>query len=440
MKVIFYKPLWFLTIFIISLMPVFGQTDISTGSDVCLSAISRYQTGGFHPVHYMKTGPYSGNLIVSYNYPTVIALPVLHRNINDICVVGNTIFFCGEDTSGNGYYAVCEGVGLNPSIFNARYFKLYNLNEEYITSAQRIRVFCEGSDTNVLLIGNYLNKVQNFNKSAIIHIKNDTACTVSYGSVEHFDDVEILDDYVVTVARKGIGGPLHEPHYMRVLNKSSFSLYDTLFNYYYGWDRRESISRILLQKTVENGLVSVYHTDNYGYFFNTYTVNSAGILQLYNYTNVVPQDYPLKVCDVSYNTSSSTLSIAHNSDTMGYVSLFGCSLFPTVSNTNSYKLSFPNMNDRDTLTSITRKSPSGFYISGIKNNKMLLWMMPHRCEVSDTPHVSTRESQINRKLGSTVKTPLEIHRSSTMLLVTYPSFTRICTRDATSPKETDDEE
>ena len=446
MKVIFYKSLWFLFIFIISFMPIFGQTYVSTGSDVCLSTISRNPTGSY-PVHYMKTGPYSGKIMFSFTYMNNIysfkTLPITNYNVNDISVVGNTIYFCGEDSLSHGFYGVCKrGSGVNPPYY-IRIYKLYNADVDYITSVQRIRVFCDGADTNVLLIGNYLHKVQNFNKSAIVHIKNNSVCTVSYGSVEHFDDVEVLDDYVVAVARKGGGGLRHEPHYMRVLNKSSFSLYDTLFDYYYGWDRRESTSRILLQKTNGDSLVSVYHTDNYGYYFNTYAVNSNGILQLYNYTKVDPAGYHVKVSDVSYNSSNRTLSIVHNSDTIGYASHFSCSSFPAVSYVNSYSTQFDLIisgGNKDTLLSVAPMSSNGLYVTGIKNNKMLFWKMPNGCDDIVQFNTGTTNSQINSSLGPTIKTSLGIHQTSFQLTVGGKPFTENCSVIVPFPVPLDDKE
>ena len=426
-------------------MPVFGQTYISTGPDVCLSTISRNPTGSY-PVHYMKTGPYSGKIMFNFTNVNGVysfkTLPITNYNVNDLTVVGNTIFFCGEDSLSTGFYGVCKrGSGVNPPYY-IRIYKLYNADVDYITSVQRIRVFCDGADTNVLLIGNYLHKVQNFNKSAIVHIKNNSVCTVSYGSVEHFDDVEVLDDYVVAVARKGGGGLRHEPHYMRVLNKSGISLYDTLFNYYYGWDRRESTSRILLQKTNGDSLVSVYHTDNCGYYFNTYAVNSNGILQLYNYTKVDPAGVHIKVSDVSYNSSNRTLSIVHNSDRIGYASHFNCTSFPVVSYSNSYSTEFvtPIVCNKDTLFSVAPMLPNGFYATGIKNNKMLFWKMPNGCDDIVQFNTGTTNSQINSSLGPTIKTSLGIHQTSFQLTVGGKPFTENCYGIVPFPVPTDDKE
>ena len=413
MKVIFYKPLWFLSMFIISLMPLFGQTYISTGSDVCLSTISRNPTGSY-PVHYVKTGPYSGKIMFNFVYMNNIysfkTLPITNYNVNDLTVVGNLVFFCGEDNSGLGFYGVCKkGTGINPPYY-FRIFRLYNSTSEYVTDVQRIKVFCEGTDTNVLLIGRYFNNTGNISKNSIIHVKNHLTCTLAYSSVEHYDDVEVLDDYVVTVARKGEGEHPYEPQYLRVLNKSAFSLSDALFDYYYGWGKPETTDRVLLQKTGTNSLVSVFQREN-EYYFNTYTVNS-GTLQLYNCTQVNPPAQFTNVGDVSYNPSNNVLSIVHNSDTVGYTSLFNCSYYPTVNYINTYKADYLSQNNKDTLTSVARMSSAGFYVTGIKNSKMALWKMPNGCEYSVQCTTSVTESQINKAWGPTVKKTIDTHKVS----------------------------
>lgn len=413
-------------------MPLFGQTYISGGSDVCLSTISRNPAGNY-TVHYMKTGPYSGKILFGFTIfnnttSSFTALPIVNYNVNDVSVVGNTIFICGEDSLSNGFYGVCKrGNGFFPPYY-VRIYRLYNSNIDNITSVRRIRVFCDGADTNVLLIGNYLNKEQGFSKSAIVHIKNNSVCTVSYGMEEHFDDVDILDNFVVTVARKGRGGLLHEPHYMRVLKKSAFSLYDSLFNHYYSWSRRESTSRILLQKINGDSLVSVYQTDNHGFFFNTYTVSSNGTLQMYNYTKVAPSGNNVKVGDVSYNTSNRTLSIIHNSDTIGFMSCFDCTSFPALNYNNSYTVQFglPFVSDKDTLLSLAPYLPNGFYATGVKNNKMIFWKTPNGCSDSVYFDAGTFNSRMGRGLEPTVKTTLGIHQVSFQVTTSRLQFEANC--------------
>lgn len=415
--------------FTAAFMPLFGQTYISGGSDVCLSTISRNPAGNY-TVHYMKTGPYSGKILFGFTIlnnttSSFTALPITNYNVNDITVVGNKVFFCGEDNSGIGFYGTWKkGAGFNAPYY-FKIFKLYNTSSEYVTDVQRIKVFCEGTDTNVLLIGKYLNSVGNLSRNSIIHIRNNSTCTLAYSSVEHFDDVEIVDDYVVTVARKGEGEHPYESQYLRVLNKTSFSLYEALFNYYYGWDRTETTNRVLLEKTGSNDLVSVFQREN-NYYFNTYTVSNTGILQLYNCTRVTPPSPLVNISDVSYNPYSGMLAIVNNSDTVGYTSLFSCSSFPTVSYTNSFKMSHLSTPNSDTLLSVARLSSAGFYVTGINGNKMVLWKMPYGCELSVQCSTSVTESQISRAWGPTEKKTIGIHQLSFQSSANSKQFSTDC--------------
>lgn len=416
MKVIFYKPLWFLSMFIISLMPLFGQTYSSTGTDVCLSTISRNPTGNY-PVHYMKTGQYSGRMLFNFTTDTYGMhffkyIPINGYNVRDLTVVGNTVFFCGEDTTGIGFYGVWKrGTGIIPSHY-FRIFKLYNTNTELVIDVQRIRVFCSGTDTNVLLIGKYCDEtLPPIKKNALIHIKNNSTANLSYSNLGYFDDVEVLDNHVVTIMRKENFDHLHEPYYLHILNKTNFSLYDTLFNHFYSWIPQEAEGRILLQKVGGSEFVSVYRF-GHDFYYNTYTISSNGVLQFYSYTKVRPPYTFTRISDIAFNASDSTLAVAYNLDTVGIVSLFNCTQFPSVSYIDSYKSDFQSPIDNDTLLSIAPLSSAGFWVTGIRNNKMALWRMLNGCENTVQCGTTVTESRMHSSVESPARIVIGLHQVS----------------------------
>lgn len=408
-------------------MSVSGQTYVSTGSDTCIATISRNPAGN-SIAHYMKTGPYSGKILVSpvaqSGGISFRAIPVTNYNISDITILGDTVFFCGDDTAGIGFYGWCKKQSgmypMNPP-YDFNIYRLYSGDSIRVTDVSRIRVFRSGSDLNVLLVAKCYEK--GIIKSSIVHIKNNLTCKAAYGG-EHFDDVEILDDYVVAVGRKSGNDNQYQTHHMRVLNKNAFSLNDFLFMYYYCWDVRPALGRMLVQKIRGNGAVSVYRGTD-GFYFNTLTVN-GGILQLHRYYMAHTPEYFIGVSDVEYNNVDSTLLIVHNEDTIGIASKYDCSSFPTATYVSSYKADFRYMGYRDTLLSVAKMSSSGFYVTGIKNKKMALWEMPNGCEGYVFYNNYTAESQINRSRSFIRTTPVGVHCNSFVVIPNEEGFVKKC--------------
>ncbi|MCR4811190.1 MAG: hypothetical protein K5867_01150, partial [Bacteroidales bacterium] len=211
-------------------------------------------------------------------------------------------------------------------------------------------------------------------KKSIFHVKNNSTCTLAWGEVEAFDDVEILDNYVVTVERKADRFPNNYGQYMRVLNKTSFSLYDNLFDFYYDWDQRTTTAPVQLQAVGDNRFVSVYPYDT-AYYFNAYSV-SSGNISLHKYYTV-PTGIQPTIGDVAYNSYDKTLAILLNIDTMGTAMFYNCTSYPTITLTTSKypKIGSANPPYETRLLSLTNYSSSGFrqQDSFLEHARFQLW-------------------------------------------------------------------
>ena len=118
--------------------------------------------------------------------------------------------------------------------------------------------------------------------------------------------------------------------------------------------------------------------------------------------------------------------MVHNEDTIGIASKYDCSSFPTATYVSSYKAVFVGLGYRDTLFSVAKMSSSGFYVTGIKNNKMALWEMPNGCEGYVFYNNYTAESQISRSWSFIRTTPVGVHRNSFVVRPNEEGFEKIC--------------
>ena len=359
-------------------MPAFGQT--YTNSSLSYEGtITRSNDDGTGRMHYIKTGPTSGCFLYGLTYggnnPYFNARQITGYNINDFTVFNDTVYFCGEDSSGVGFYGWTSAQNDQNFSWTFHIYKLRDNFLRYVTDVRHIKVFRSGEDLNVLLIGTYkyqlfLSPIKSY--SSLIHVQNNSTCTMAYSSVAYFDDVAILDDYVATIERKGARDTSREGHYLRLLNKNQFSLNDALFDTYYGWSIVPSIGHVRLQSVDTNRFVSVYRDDT-AYFFNAYSVNN-GSLVLHKYYKVLTNTIP-DIGDVAYSSTSKTMVILHNIDTVGTAMFYDCSSFPNITLTNSYYPYIghvPGNYQQDIQTRLLSVTKS-FFITGISDNKVVFW-------------------------------------------------------------------
>lgn len=411
----------FTVVLTLLLTPTFGQSYY--GNAYSEETITRSNSVGSNRMHYVKTGPTSGVFLLGLtsggNPQYFSSYHISGYNINDFMIFNDTIYICGEDDHGIGFYGWTSGANTD---WTFHIYRLYDNEKTFMTNVSRIRVFRSGQDLNVLLIGLY-KLGGNYTYGSILHAKNNSMCTIAYANGDFFNDIAILDGYVVTIEQKGGKA---DGHQMRVLHKVPFSLYDTLFDTYYAWGQVQSFGRLWFQATDNNSLVSVYR-DGVGYYINTFSVNS-GSLVFHNYNSIATSAMP-DINDVAYNSYSKTLAILHNIDTVGTASFFDCTLFPNITLSYSscpriYGLGWSDPQTR--LFSVTRLPlSSNFVVSGICQNRSVFWNTTSQdCQTyrqfSSTPasanidHFLWATARTTIKMDyQTYKTPLEQYEVAT---------------------------
>ena len=399
-------------------VPALGQTYMKN-NEYSKGVITRSNEAGGKRMNYVKltntSGYFMSEPVDENSSCTYNAHPISGYDISDFTIFNDTLYICGEDANGVGFYGWTSA----PNTLNANWtfhiYKLYDNSSTFIDQLLRIRVFRSGSDLNVLLIGMYRQSVLN-SYSSILHVKNNNACTLAYVTGECFYDFAILGDYVVTIEEKG-GIRYHNGHYMRVLNKNAFSLYDVLFDYSYSYGQIQSIGRLWLQAADVNNFVSVYR-DEMGYYFNAFSV-SGGNLLFHKYYAVATSIMPT-IGDVAYNNQNKSLAILHNEDTSGTVSIFNCTSFPNIILSDAR---YPRINnvgtDPQTKLLSVAKIPGSteFVIGGVFHDHPVIWKTAsENCKVQRQISVTSANSVIDGSTWVANRTTMTLNQS------TYTSY------------------
>ena len=399
-------------------VPVFGQTYMKA-NEYSKGVITRSNEAGGKCMNYVKStntsGYFMSELVDGNSSCTYNAHPISGYDISDFTIFNDTLYICGEDANGVGFY----GWTSVPNALNANWtfhiYKLYDNSSTFINQLLRIRVFRSGTDLNVLLIGMYRQSGAN-SYSSILHVKNNNVCTLAYLTVECFYDFAILGDYVVTIEEKG-GIRNHNGHYMRVLNKNAFSLYDVLFDYSYSYGQIQSVGRLWLQAADGNNFVSVYR-DEMGYYFNAFSV-SGGNLLFHKYYAVATSIMPT-IGDVAYNNQNKSLAILHNEDTSGTVSIFNCTSFPNITLSDARYPSINNVGtDPQTKLLSVAKIPGSteFVIGGVFHDHPVIWKTASEiCKVQRQISVTSTNSVIDGSTWVANRTTMTLNQS------TYTSY------------------
>lgn len=409
-------------------------------TDNCIGTITRYYGSG-KPIHYMKTSDRSGKFLFDWDQSFqqyTWTYPLYGYDVTDFTVVGDTLFFCGNDPDSIGVYG---WVIIGASTWQ---FSIYSLssNNKYITDVHRIRVFYGYRFPTILLIGNYVDRDNQINTSAVVHIKDFTFCEVAHSTDDYFDDIVVLDNHVVTVARKGHDDPHPAPHYMRVLPKNNFSLHDTtLFPTLYMWKQREAYDRILAQYVGLNSFVTVYHNDT-ALFFNTYWVNNFGVLNIHRYHSMrVNVNEPVR--DVAYNDLDSTLMVIHKADTAMIASVFKRHIMSYLYFTWSWS-AYPDVRHfctgcNTSLMSTSKMSPSNYMVSGVLQDKMVVWKTDTPCKHEMTFQLNPFDYPIRYQTDSLDVVDFIISGIQLYSVRSPTPFRSVCERGKSEPIENSDD-
>ena len=378
----------------------FAQNGIFVDSTAnVFNTISRCNSAGNRQIHYVKTSDSTGIFLFQFNLRqskspmgTYKKIPISGYNVTDFVVVRDTIYMCGIKTGGRGFYAWMR-LGSSPTSVQ---MKVYHLRDDtsFVTNPRRIQVFNSFSGTNVLLVGDLINPSNQFYIPTIVHVRGNT-CYAAYLPGEYFDDIAVLNNYIVTSSRKGYNNPTNTSQLIRVTPKSILPLHSSLFKKYYHTKTPKTQSRVLLQHTDDNNFVTVYHND-YGFYINSLSVGSGGIPLISQYCTV--DTTATNIFDVSYNIFDSTLMVIHSQSLHSTVSRFNCSLFPNISWIESYTpdVSVFCSGCMALTKSLCRNSSSSkFLVSGILDNHFMVWNTNGSCNLSQNIGTTIIQTGLN---------------------------------------------
>lgn len=380
-------------VFLMLTISAFAQNGIVIDSSInAIRTITRSRNTGYNLMYYVKTSDTTGKFLFNFQpsqlppfLPQYTEIPISGYDVTDFIVTHDTVYMCGNEAHGRGFYGWMK-LGPSPSSVQLKIYNLYD-DTSYIVNPRRIYVFHILNRPMVALIGDYFGPSTLTNTPAVIRIGvNDINYNVAFRLGEHFDDVVVLDNYIVTVARKGYNNPTGASQYMRVVQKSGFNLNNTLFKRCYEISPHSANSRILLQHLGGDNLVSVYQ-DGAEFYVNSLSVNSSGILQFNQYyivDTVVDNIY-----DVAYNATDSSLMIIHSKQYNSTASRFRCN--PTgISWIESYR---PHISGyRATIMSMARTITTRFMVSGILDNFFMVWNTNGNC--NDPQYISVTSDSL----------------------------------------------
>lgn len=392
----------FVALILLSL-PAFAQNGIFVDNNVnCINTITRNTRIGDTIIHYVKTSDSTGYFLYGFSRGKAPVgnfnkIPIAGYDITDFTITNDTIFMCGVKTNGRGFYGYIKfGSAVGSVQLDVT---LLCDDTSLVTNPRRIRVFNNNHGPQVVLIADCFNQDHPSGIPAVVQMGlNSNQLTVAYSSDEYFDDVELLDDNVVTVARKGLNNPTNAALYLRVSPRSSSSIFNNIFNRCFTSKTGTSDSRILLQHLVNNDIVAVYQ-NNTGYYVNRYWVDNSGYLQIAQHITVSVQVD--KINDVAYNPADKSLMVLHGINLNHTASRFSCYPYPTISSDSLYNPAVPGI---ALLMSLSRIGTSKFLVSGIVSNGFMVWNTTNNgCDIkqyfpatSISPSIGYFQNQITR--------------------------------------------
>lgn len=352
------------------------NTNVSIGQNI--SEIEEFPEGasqtitqkwGNRQVVYDQKSSTEGYFIVvepltTNAYPKITLNSIIVR---DFVVFHDSVFFTGDNYYGDGFYAYFSLNAVMSGIVDITYRYLTNNDGFHFYGMDCIKAFTLAGETNVMLIGN---RVKNeYVERCLLNTQiNSSNLTYIYDANEHFDDVEILDDYVVSAARKG-GDIKLDPVFLRFYPRDSpFVMTGGICNdLQYVQNEFYAYGRVRLQK---------YNGSFCGLFFQ----NSSFKCSIFSF-EVNPYIIPLTniICNSTFNNPPfniyTLIDVGFNQiDNKLFV------LFDSISNANriialdftgTINLSNPNIYIvPHTAQSVADFGSSGFYVSSVINGDL----------------------------------------------------------------------
>lgn len=392
------SPLFFFSLFFSFGFSVIAQNGIFVDNNVnCINTITRNTAIGDTIIHYVKTSDSTGHFLYNFSQgkPPLghfKKIPITGYDITDFTIVNDTIYMCGIKTNKRGFYGWIK-FGSATGTVQMNGLHLCD-DTSFVTNPRRIRVFHNNHGNLVFLVADCSNRDYPSGIPVIAQIRNGSDLSVAYTSDEYFDDFEVLDDYVVSVARKGLNNPTKASLYMRTAEKPTFLINDFLFKYCHTAKVNPADSRVLLQQLKSNVFVAVYQ-NNSGYYIDRHYVDNFVHIQIDQHITVSASVD--KIDDVSYNRADKSLMVLYNRNQNYMASRINFSSYPLVSADLLY---YPAVSGYCSgcpalLMSLSRIGVSKFLVSGVLNNDFLLWNTNNSgCNISQSFTISPTSSSM----------------------------------------------
>ena len=304
---------------------------------------------------------------------SVPCVAIVNRNVKDFIVLGDTVYFTGTLSSGTGYYGwfslndVINYSPLSPGLIK---YKRFNINSTYrFRDMDCIKAYFYQGIRYILLIGNRITMATGEVSRCLFEDKTYTgaSCTYATGGGDYFDDIVILNDYVVSVARKGDGSMQHTPIYIRRYNKSN-SITDFNLIRLYDWSVIEAVGRIRAQETGNNRFSIAYGWEGNGYVVSCFRIPVSTLIldKIYRTQNITAQ---CNIKDVGYRSGDSTLLVMHGQTGTysAFVTEWPRTMFP-----NTFATSLVRREIQPQGFSVTKDGLNRFAASILKNNNLHL--------------------------------------------------------------------
>ncbi|MBQ6047056.1 MAG: hypothetical protein IJL38_05450 [Bacteroidales bacterium] len=308
--------------------------------------------------YFIVVEPHSTNI-----YPKITLDGIIVR---DFVVFHDSVFFTGDNYYGDGFYAYFSLNAVMSGIVDITYRYLTNSDGFHFYGMDCIKAFTLAGETNVMLIGN---RVKNeYVERCLFNTQiNSSSLKYIYDANEHFDDVEILDDYVVSAARKG-GDIKLDPVFLRFYPRvPTFNMTGGICDELYTNSKLFlAFGRVRLQKYNGSNCGLLFKNKNFKCNIFSFEVNnypSSNIFSATSLDTIVANMTIDTLLDVGFNQLDNRLFILM--DSIGgfkrnLVANFSGHHAILNSNASIYLVPF-------TAQSVADFEPAGFYVSSVKN-------------------------------------------------------------------------
>ena len=327
------------------------------------------QKWGNKQVIYGQDNRWSGFFIVSEPLSNTIytKMKIDGFVVRDFVVYNDSVFFTGDDHHDNGFYAYFSLNALLSGTINVTY-RYLNSQEEDFFGMCCIKAFTEQGSTNVMLIGD--RKRNGHIKRCLFNVSNDSIISsYIHSDIEHFDDVEIFDDYVVSVARKWDNdrpSPTMVRFFLR--NSTPTLMYHSFRDTIHFCNNQYAIGRVRIQKYYDTVWGILYKNNSSYLAISTlktlpYPVTATNVINSIwvQYDRSHSIDTLLDVGFNPYDSRLMALCDLHNGPQVNFMAKYNGGT--DVSDNNIFEIPFFAHSISDFYT-------GGFYVSGIRNDKL----------------------------------------------------------------------